>query len=634
MSIVFRNTPLSVRVSRRARSAAEHPAVGAALVTLAIVIAIVVLSANALRRYEGLHFATHELGTISQLTANLRHGRFDLTVDAPEGGGAARTFARAPGSLLLLSGLQAGGANPGILLVAQALALALGAWPIYALAATYLGGHLRALLIACAYLVYPPLARLALGGFSTGAFAIPPLLLAALALDRRKHRQAILWLAVAALMRWESLFVAIGFGLALAITRPRRRLGVDIAGGSALLLMLGGSLGGGYADLATATLAGGRDWTRLGEPLLALLGLPLLSLPGLLAGLPLLAARALVPTSGGTVQLWSGALAFAPLFVGTIAGIRTLGRLGDRLAPRRGSEEPPHALYRAAALAVLLSCVAWSALGGPWPTASAYDARIDRVTAHERRAVAFFAKIPAAASLSAQDNLAPRLADRAQLARFPRLDRADYVLLDVRTAEDAGIPVADYVRSVIVLLENPDYGVSAQEDGYLLLQRGLPQRPLADTLAALYTQAYPNEAFTRGVGRVLADPNARHGQAAVAVAPVDGAGYLATNLHVALPAGTYTATFRMRPGWNGDTNPVAIVDVVTAGAGATLVRREVSGGDFRTTEYQEISVDFTVTDTVVSPRLYWAGKTELWFDSLSIAPTTVTIARWRVASPR
>jgi len=634
MSIVFRNTPLSVAVTRRARSAAEHPVVGAVLITLAIAITIVVLSGNALRRREGLHFATHELGTVAQLTANLRHGQFILTVDAPEGGGAIRTFARAPGSLLLLTGLQARGANPGILLIAQAVALALGAWPIYALATTHLGGRVRALLLACAYLLYPPLARLALGGFSTAAFAILPLLLAALALDRRKDRQAILWLAIAALMRWEALFVAAGFGLALAVPRARRRLGLDIAGASTILIFLGLALGGGYTGLAPALATGRPEWVRLGEPLLALLGLPLLSLPGLIVGLPLLAIRAFNPTTGGVGQQWYGALAFAPLFVGMIAGIGVLGRLRARLPPRGDREAPPHAFYRMVTLAVLVSCVAWSALAGPWPTASAYDARIDRVTAHERRAVDFFARIPADASLSAQDNLAPQLADRARLARFPRLDRADYVLLDVRTAEEAGMPVADYVRSVVAVLEDLDYGVNAQEDGYLLLQRGLAHRPLADTLAALYTQAYPNEAFTRKVGRVLADPNARHGQAAVAVAPVDGAGYLAADLRVAVPTGSYTATFRMRPGWNGDTNPVAVIDVVTADDGVILARRELSGADFSNTEYQELSLTFTVTDEAVTPRLYWAGKTELWFDSLSITPTAETTARWRVAAPR
>ncbi len=634
MSIISKNTLLPIAVTRRARPAAEHPAVGAVLVTLAIAITIVVLSGNALRRREGLHFATQELGTVSQLTANLRHGRFALTVDAPEGVGAGRTFIRAPGALLLLAGLQAGGADPDILLIAQTVALAVGAWPIYALAVTSLNGRIRALLLACAYLLYPPLASLALGGFSTSAFAIPPLLLAALALDRRRRRQALLWFALAALMRWEALFVAIGFGLALAVTRDRRRFGLAIAGAGALLLLLGLVLGGNYVGLAPAAASGGRDWGRLGEPLLALLGLPLLSPPGLLAGLPLLAVRAVDPAAGGNVQTWYGTLAFAPLFVGTIVGIKTLGRIGARLAPRRDTGEPPHALYRAATFAVLLSCAAWSALAGPWPTAGAYDARIDQVTTHERRAVEFFARIPANATLSAQDNLAPQLADRAQLTRFPHLGGADYVLLDVRTAGDAGIPIADYLHSVVVLLENPDYGVNAQEDGYLLLQRGLPQRPLADTLATLYTQTDLNEAFTRNVGRMLADPNARHGEAAVAVAPVDGAGYLATNLRIALPAGSYTATFRMRPGWTGDTNQAATIDVVTGDDGVILVRREVNGADFRDTEYQEIGVDFTVTDTAVMPRLYWSGKIELWFDSLSIAPTAETIARWRVTAPR
>ena len=630
MSIVFRNTPLTV--TRRARSVAEHPLVGAALLAVAIAVTVVIVATTALHRSEGLHFATHEFGIVAQLTANLRHGRLTLTVDAPEGGGAAKTFLRAPGALLLLTAVQARGANPALLLIAQAIALALGAWPIYLLALHHLHGRIRSLALAGAYLLFPALSTLALNGFSTSVFAIVPLLFAMLAFDRNKNRQAFGWLACATFMRWEALFVALGIGVMLAVTRDRRRIGLVLSGATAALLIVGLAVSGRYTGLPPNPIGSAHDWGEFAMPLLVLLGLPLFSVPGLFVGLPLVLLHAL--NAGAGWQQWYVALSFAPLFIGLIAGIRTFGRIADRLAPRQDREKPPHAIYRAATFAVLLSCVLWSALAGSWPTAGGYDPRVDHLTDHERRAVAFFEQVPTGASLSAQDNLAPQLANRRELARFPRLDDAAYVLLDVYTAKDAGLPPAEYIRSVVALLENPAYGVAAERDGYLLMQRGLPQQPVSESLATLYALSFPNKAFMYEAGRVLTDPNARHGEASVAVAPVDGAGFLATKLQVALPAGSYTATFRLRPGWTGDTNLVAVLDVIGAESGISLVRREVTGADFRSTDYQEISVSFTVSSETVSPRIYWSGRTELWFDSLSIAPTTDTIAQWRVTPPR
>ena len=120
--------------------------------------------------------------------------------------------------------------SPDLLLVAQAIALALGALPVYWLARKHLGSSRAGLGFALAYLVYPATTWLALNEFHPGALATPALLFAFWYLDEdRLVPFAVVRAARARSAARTSPLVVAGFGVWYALARGRRREGAAIA---------------------------------------------------------------------------------------------------------------------------------------------------------------------------------------------------------------------------------------------------------------------------------------------------------------------------------------------------------------------------------------------------------------------
>ena len=99
--------------------------------------------------------------------------------------------------------------------------------------------------------------------------------------------------------------------------------------------------------------------------------------------------------------------------------------------------------------------------------------RWPEVTEHHRLAAEFIAMIPPDAALSAQANLYPHVALRRKAYLFPAVNDAEYVFLDV-TSPAYPIDVPGLWGEVHNLLDIGGFGVRRAQDGYLLLQRGLP----------------------------------------------------------------------------------------------------------------------------------------------------------------
>ncbi|MCE7982381.1 MAG: DUF2079 domain-containing protein [Caldilinea sp. CFX5] len=93
------------------------------------------------------------------------------------------------------------------------------------------------------------------------------------------------------------------------------------------------------------------------------------------------------------------------------------------------------------------------------------------ITDHHRAAAAIIAQIPPDAKVSAQDKLDPHVAGRETVYIFPRVDDADTIFLDVTGPAWPQHP-NDLYRSVQELLQN-DFGIAAATDGYLLLRKGM-----------------------------------------------------------------------------------------------------------------------------------------------------------------
>ena len=119
--------------------------------------------------------------------------------------------------------------SPDMLLVAQAVAVALGALPVYWLARKHLAGDRPALGFALAYLVYPPTQWLTLNEFHPVALACPLLLFAIWFLDEERLVPFALCAAVAATTKEEIALVVAGLGIWYALAHGRRRTGAGIA---------------------------------------------------------------------------------------------------------------------------------------------------------------------------------------------------------------------------------------------------------------------------------------------------------------------------------------------------------------------------------------------------------------------
>ena len=102
--------------------------------------------------------------------------------------------------------------------------------------------------------------------------------------------------------------------------------------------------------------------------------------------------------------------------------------------------------------------------------------RIFTVTDHHRQAAAIIAQIPADAKVSAQDRLDPHVAGRQTVYIFPRVDDADTVFVDVTGPAWPQHP-HDLYTSIQELLGS-GFGVAAASDGYLLLRKGVPSTHL------------------------------------------------------------------------------------------------------------------------------------------------------------
>ena len=127
--------------------------------------------------------------------------------------------------------------SPEMLLVVQAIAVALGALPVFWLARKHLGNDRAGLGFALVYLLYPATEWLTLNEFHPVALACPFLLLAFWFLDEDRLLPFAIFAVLAMTTKEEIGFVVAVLGLWYAIRR-RRRPGAAIAGAGLLVSAL------------------------------------------------------------------------------------------------------------------------------------------------------------------------------------------------------------------------------------------------------------------------------------------------------------------------------------------------------------------------------------------------------------
>jgi uncharacterized membrane protein len=264
-----------------------------------------------------------DLGNMIQAVSSTADGHF-LQVTDVRGHQISRLAAHFDPILAAFAPLWWIWPSANMLLTVQAVAIALGAIPVYRLARKHLRSERGALAFAVAYLLYPATGWLALNEFHPVSFACPLLLFAFWYLDEDRLLPFALFALVAVTTKEDIGLVVAGYGVWYALARGHRLPGLAIAAAGAAVSALAlyaivphfngasssfysrySDVGGSPAHVLLSVfvhplriaeaLLSFRHLLYLGDLLLPLLALPLLSSVALVA-LPELALNLLSAT--------------------------------------------------------------------------------------------------------------------------------------------------------------------------------------------------------------------------------------------------------------------------------------------------------------------------------------------------
>ncbi|MEI7771198.1 MAG: DUF2079 domain-containing protein, partial [Chloroflexales bacterium] len=177
-----------------------------------------------LARYRGYNAGVLDLGSMAQAIFSALRGRPLITT------GPGGNFSRLAGHVELIyyafAPLLALWRSPEALLVAQAALVAAGAVPAYRLALRRLDSRLAARCVALIYLLYPVGLTAVLFDFHGDTLAMPLLLFALDAADRRAWRSYALWVGLALSCKMYIALPVAGIGAYLLLWGGRRRAGL------------------------------------------------------------------------------------------------------------------------------------------------------------------------------------------------------------------------------------------------------------------------------------------------------------------------------------------------------------------------------------------------------------------------
>jgi uncharacterized membrane protein len=438
-------------------------------------------------------FATgrFDLGNMVQAVWSTAHGHL-LQVTDLQGGQVSRLGAHVDPILVLFAPLWWIWSSPNMLLVVQALAVGLGALPVFWLARKHLGSARAGLGFALVYLIYPATGWLTLNEFHPVALAAPLLLFAFWFLDEDRLLPFAVFAVAAAACKEEIPFVIAGFGVWYAVSRRRWVEGGAIAGlGIAWAAVattvviphfnhgqtsdfytryseVGGSPGG---VVKTAFTHPGRlvdaaftrrDLHYVLQLLWPLAFLPLLSPLVLVAALPELAINVLsAVTTQTSIHFHYTAGIIAPLLIAAIFGARRIGR----------------SAYVVAATAVVVALAGNYKLGPvpAWehvPGGQRFQSRAADVTAHDRIADQALRLIPQNAVVTATNSLGAHLSARRRVLSFPFIQDATWIAADETQPgyADRYAPLAT-AEQLVWLRRNPEWKLVFERDGVLVFRR-------------------------------------------------------------------------------------------------------------------------------------------------------------------
>ncbi len=463
---------------------------------------MIFFSALTITRHEALQTNAYDLGNVDQAVWNTARGK-PLAFTNWEG--RAKTFKAGTRLAMhvepiyfLIAPLYWVWSDPRALLILQTVVVALGALPAYWLARDRLGDGLPAIVFPLAYLLFPALEAANRFDFHAVTLAASLFLFAAYGLLTGRTRMFLLFALLAAATKEEMPLLMAMMGLYAAVIQRRPRLGIPVAVIGVLWFLIAafvivpafntsgrspyleyydsaGLVGEGGAPV---TLALSRLFTRDNLSYVARLLMPVgwLSLlsPATLA---MLAPSLLVNLISDNHQMhflerYHYAAPLVPFVV--ISGIMGAAWISRRLS--RGQPERMRRIATILSVWVLICTLAYHYYRGFTPLAEGFT--WPQVTEHARRLQTIARLIPANASLSAQYNLNPHFSQRDRINLFPYSMNTEYLLLDAATFTANKDNFLTWMRDQVV--GGREFGIVAAEDGYILMRRGAPRRPLPD----------------------------------------------------------------------------------------------------------------------------------------------------------
>jgi uncharacterized membrane protein len=265
-----------------------------------------------------------------------------------------------------------------------------------------------------------------------------------------------------------------------------------------------------------------------------------------------------------------------------IGASRVLGRLSPML--------PSGRVLTAFFVAVLLTSA-----GAGAQTITAEGA-VPETGEHTEMLATAIESVPANASLVTQNTIYPHVATRPNATFIPNpslfglyqqrygTPKPEYVLFDTRL-DTRPFDWSEPVRDAYFPLVGDEYGVYRYQDGIWILKRGYNGSPTG------ITQSTPRDRVVFGADEFVASEGRANGSRLVDVGGTNGSNVW-HGPYTALPAGNYTATFRVSASDSGANGSALAVDVAVGDGPRTIARQQVpaAGGT------QTVTVPFRLAE--------------------------------------
>jgi uncharacterized membrane protein len=399
--------------------------------------------------------------------------------------------------LMVLAPFRAAWDSADVLLIAQAMLLALAGVPIYLWGAQRLG-HVAGLAFQASYLVFWGVLAGVVFDFHHVVFAVPAISTALYAVVNRRNRLLWAMVAVALLTREDVALTIAGLGLYMLVVQRRVWIGLVMTAGSAswfvlLLDVVIPKLGGStyqhwtYTALGTGPISASAFILQHPVKSLELLVTPLDKLRvglGTLVNwlfLPVLSPLALIAIPSFLERFWSTSpdlwsfhfqYSMLPAPILAFAAIDTAARLrswgGGRWTTVTTTALPLAAFAVSAVLTI--------AVVKPLAELSTYVSDADAAQIQQ-----CLNTIPAQASVAATDALVPHLTSRREIYEVTQNSSADYIAIDITTLGKVN-PVDAQLRAIVTSSLAGGYGVECSRGLTLVLARGVNGQQLSPEL--------------------------------------------------------------------------------------------------------------------------------------------------------